>query len=107
MHDPIGLVGQSGVQGIGPLQPGKTPAGGRATDPDAPNFMDLLKQNMDEVNRLQQDASQAVEDLVANRRTDVESVITATQKADMAFQMLMQVRNKVLDAYEELKQMRV
>ena len=48
-----------------------------------------------------------VEDLAAGRRNDVESVIIATQKADTAFRMLLQVRNKMMDAYEEIKQVRV
>ncbi len=43
---------------------------------------------------------------MTGRRDDVETVMAATAKADMAFQMLMQVRNKMLDAYEELKQVR-
>lgn len=64
-------------------------------------------QNLREVNELQQDATRAVEDLQAGRRTDYEGVILATQKADTAFRMLQSLRNKVVDAYEELKQMRV
>ena len=38
---------------------------------------------------------------------DIEQVMIATQKADTAFKMLLQVRNKVLEAYDEIKQMRV
>jgi len=60
-------------------------------------------ENLQEVNRLQQDAAQAAEDLAAGRRDDIENVLTATRKAELAFQMLQQVRNRVLDAYNELK----
>jgi flagellar hook-basal body complex protein FliE len=59
------------------------------------------------VNELQQDASKATEDLLAGRRGDVDGVILATQKADMAFQMLQALRNKVVQAYDEIKQTRV
>jgi len=105
MQDPLGRIGAGGVRGVTPptgpaQQPGKA-------DPDAPQFVDLLKKNLEEVNRLQADANQAMEDLTTGRRNDVATVIGATEKADLAFRMLLQVRNQVMDAYDELQQMRV
>ena len=44
---------------------------------------------------------------MAGRRTDIADVMTAKAKADMAFKMLLQVRNKLVDAYQEIKDMRV
>lgn len=64
-------------------------------------------QNIEQVNKLQQDAAGAIEDLTTGKRDDVATVLMAKQKADMAFQLLQQVRNKLVDAYEEIKQMRV
>lgn len=78
-----------------------------AADPNAPSFKDVLMDNLKRVNELQQDATAAVEDLQAGRRTDVEGVILATQKADVAFRMLQSVRNRVVEAFDEIKQMRV
>jgi flagellar hook-basal body complex protein FliE len=72
-----------------------------------PGFKEFLQQQIQEVNQLQQDANQATNDLIAGRRSDVESVMLATQKADTAFKMLLQVRNKMMDVYEEVKQLRV
>lgn len=72
-----------------------------------PEFKEMLVQQIDKVNQLQADARDAVEDLATGRRSDVESVLIATQKADTAFRLLLQVRNKVLDAYQEVKEMRV
>lgn len=60
-----------------------------------------------EVNALQHDAETAIEDLVSGRRDDVDAVLIAKQKSDVAFEMLLQMRNKVMDAYEEIKQVRV
>jgi len=74
---------------------------------DGPSFKDMLKQQIDEVNELQADARAAVEDLSSGRRDDLEGVILATQRAETAFRLLLQVRNKVMDAYEEVKQVRV
>ena len=56
------------------------------------------------MNELQQDAQVAAEDFAAGRRDDIESVLIAARKADTAFECCFQVRNKVLDAYEEVKQ---
>jgi flagellar hook-basal body complex protein FliE len=107
--DPLGLIGSGGAGGINPIQPvpRTTPAGGQAQDPNAPSFKDVLMENLKSVNRLQQDATKAIEDLHTGKRDDLESVLLATQKADTAFRMLLATRNKVLDAWEELKQIRV
>lgn len=103
MSDPLGLIGNTAAQ------QNFTPLGKNAQkqSEDSPAFKDVLKQQLTEVNELQRDAKEAVEDLAAGRRDDVESVIIATEKADVAFKMLLQVRNKVMDAYEEVKQIRV
>jgi len=105
MTDPLGLVG-SAQQGQGPLSVG---VGGarKAGEAGGAAFKDLLMQNIEQVNKLQQDATQAIEDLSTGRRDDVESVLLATAKADTAFRLLQQVRNKVFEAYAEVQQMRV
>ena len=102
MTDPLGLIGN-----VSPVRPPATPPAGPAGPQQGPNFKEMLKEQIDQVNRLQQDAKEAVEDLAAGRRDDVESVIIATQKADTAFRMLLAVRNKMMDAYQEIKELRV
>jgi len=72
----------------------------------AQSFKDVLLANLDEVNKAQQEATQAVEDLQTHKRSDLEGVIMATQKADNAFRMLQALRNKMVDAYDEIKQIR-
>lgn len=105
MSDPLGLIGNSlNRVGGSPIQRPLTGAG--ATDPTQPSFKDVLMDNIKQVNSLQQEATTAIEDLQTGRRTDVEGVLVATQKADTAFRMLVSVRNKVAQAYEEIKQMR-
>ncbi len=104
MTDPLGLISSArGPIGVprAPQQP-MAPGGG-----EGPSFKDVLMQNIEQVNKLQQDAAGAIEDLTTGKRDDVANVFIAKQKADMAFQMLQQVRNKLVDAYEEIKQMRV
>lgn len=105
MSDPLGLISNNTGM-IRPATQGNA-AGAEGAKNDGPAFKDLLMQQINQVNALQKDAKEAVEDLAAGRRDDVESVILATQKADTAFRMLLQVRNKVMDAYDEVKQIRI
>ncbi|MFN9994198.1 MAG: flagellar hook-basal body complex protein FliE [Phycisphaerales bacterium] len=105
MADPLGFI--SGASGGTPLRPDfvKRPEG--AGDSNGPGFKEMLARNLDEVNRAQQEANRAVEDVLTGQRTDVERVIDATRKADDAFRMLQALRNRVMEAYDEVKQMRV
>ncbi len=106
MVDPIGLIGAGQTPGISPIRD-RLPAGGEAHDPSAPSFKDVLMENLQKVNDLQKDATTAIEDLHSGKRNDLETVLMATAKADTAFQMLLQVRNKMMEAFEEIKQIRV
>ena len=103
MADPLGLISTS--QPINrplPALPGLIP-----DQREGPGFKQMLQEQIEKVNQLQRDANEAVEDLATGRRDDVESVLIATQKADTAFRLLLQVRNKVMDAYDEVKQLRI
>jgi len=71
------------------------------------SFSDVLKNSIDEVSRLQQDASKAVEDLATGKTENVNGVMTAMEKADIAFKTLLAIRAKLMDAYEEVKSISV
>ena len=101
MADPLGLISGSG--GIQPNPIGKP--GGAGKDDGA--FKEMLMKNIEQVNKLQQDAHQAIEDLNTGARNDVANVMIAKQKADVAFKALLAVRNKMMDAYDEIKDVRV
>ncbi|MHC5004911.1 MAG: flagellar hook-basal body complex protein FliE [Planctomycetota bacterium] len=102
MTDPLGLIGN-----MPPAAPPAARGAGGAGPADGPSFKAFLKDQLEQVNALQEDAKEAVEDLATGRRDDLEGVILATQKADTAFRMLLAVRNKVMDAYQEVKELRV
>lgn len=112
MSDPLGFISRGAGGTSGGAQGAYGPDAGlhqtrQAPSPDAPNFKDVLMNNIRKVNQLQQDASTAIEDLQTGKRDDVEGVLLATQKADTAFRVLVSVRNKVQQAYDEIKQLRV
>jgi flagellar hook-basal body complex protein FliE len=71
------------------------------------SFKDYLLDSIQEVNSMQQAADQAVEKLFTGGDVNPAEVLTALQKADIAFRMMLQVRNKLVQAYEEVQQIRV
>jgi flagellar hook-basal body complex protein FliE len=78
----------------------------RAPDGSA-SFKDYLLDSIKEVNSMQQSADQAVEKLFTGGDVNPAEVLTAVQKADIAFRMMLQVRNKLVQAYEEVQAIRV
>ena len=67
------------------------------------SFADSLKNSIDEVSQMQQDASKAVEDLATGKTDNVSGVMSAMEKSDLAFQTLLAIRAKLMDAYNEIK----
>ncbi len=71
------------------------------------DFKSLLVDSINEVNRLQTEADEARMNLATGKTDNIAEVFTAVKKAELAFQTLMQIRNNLMDAYNEIKQMRV
>ena len=103
MADPVGLIGAGGVNPV--HGPGGAQRPHRA-DPNGPSFREVFMDTLREADKLQQDATQAVEDMTVGK-ANPEEVILAAQKAETAFKMIQSLRNKVMQAYDEIKQMRV
>ncbi len=70
-------------------------------------FKDFLLDSIREVNSMQQDANQAVEKLAVGEDVTPAEVLTAVQKADIAFRMMIQVRNKLVTAFQEVQNIRI
>ncbi len=75
--------------------------------PGSTSFKDFLLNSMQEVNSAQQTADAAVEKLATGGEVSPAEVLTAVQKADVAFRMMMQIRNKIVQAYEDVQNVRV
>jgi flagellar hook-basal body complex protein FliE len=92
--------------GVGKLSGGGvTPGTSAAKSAGASSFADTLKKSIDEVAKLQQDATDAVQNLATGKTEDVTGVMTAMEKSDLAFKTLLSIRSKLMDAYEEIKNM--
>ncbi len=74
---------------------------------DGGSFKEVLLKSIRDVNSMQQQADMAVETLVTGGDADPAAVLTAVQKADLAFRMMMQMRNKVMQVYQEVKDIRI
>lgn len=82
------------------IQPSVGGEKGSGTD-----FFDTLKNTMGEVDQLRVDAQGQVGELLGGNGEDIHSAMIAVEKADLAFQLMMQVRNKIVSAYEEVSRM--
>ena len=94
------------IGNIGGVGAGAGPSPSTSAAPGS-SFSDVLKKSIDEVSRLQQDASQAVNAVATGKTENVTGVMTAVEKADLAFKTLLAIRSKLMDAYEEIKQISI
>lgn len=74
---------------------------------DALNFADILKQAIGEVNQLQKEAKQVLEDFASGKEENIEKVVATIERADVALRMLTEVRNRAIEAYQEIMRMQV
>ncbi len=98
--------GISPIQGPGSGGPDKITGGGSIGETDK-SFNDLLKEQIGKVDQLQKEAGLAIESLAMGNTDNVTEVMAAVEKAGIAFKMLMQIRNKLMDAYREVSRMQV
>ncbi len=85
------------VAGSGPAAPAESPAG----------FSRLLNQVLGDAGAQQAHAEQAVHNLVAGCADNVHNVMLAMAKADLSFHLVLELRNRLSDAYQEIMRMQV
>lgn len=90
------------------ISPPTTAPGTPASEaPQGKDFKTILLESLDEVNRLQREADVGVQRLLTGETDNVAEVFTAVNKAGVAFDLLMEIRNKLTEAYREIQQMRI
>lgn len=70
-------------------------------------FGALLQSSLDRVDQLQAEADRAAEDLTVGSQTDIHSAMIAVEKAGIALELALQIRNKLLNAYETLMRQQI
>lgn len=78
-----------------------------STDQTVDSFQNTLKSAVDKVNELQKDADVKMQKLASGESSNISEVMVATEKADIALKLMMSVRSKVIDAYQEIMRMQV
>jgi flagellar hook-basal body complex protein FliE len=71
------------------------------------SFSNVLGNMVDEVNRKQVAAGQAVHDLQSGNAVSLHQTMIALEEANVSFQLMVEVRNKVLESYQELMRMQI
>lgn len=71
------------------------------------SFAVTLKDAIQQVNELQKSADVKAQELATGKTDDIAGVMLATEKADIALRTMVQVRNKIIDAYQEIMRMQV
>lgn len=88
---------------LGTSQIGNAQASEQAPD----SFMDMVSSGIGYVNSAQTDAQSQVHEMLTGGDVSKIEVMSSVQKADMSFRMLVQVRNKLMAAYEEINSIRI
>jgi flagellar hook-basal body complex protein FliE len=98
------------ISGIGPVREGeglekiKQAAGPAA---GTPSFKETLGTFLNDVNGLQQKADESIRKMASGEINDVHQVMSSVEEANVAFNMMMEIRNKVMDAYQEVMRIRL
>ncbi len=73
----------------------------------AGSFVEVLKESINKANEIEKEADKEIQKLATMESKDIHTTRIAVEKADMTFQMMMQIRNKIINAYEEIMRMQV
>ena len=85
---------------------GNMPSNNEKNSKDDSSFNDILTKSLKEVNNAQIKSINALNSLVAGKTENIHETMIQMQKASISFQMMMEVRNKLVDAYNEIIKMR-
>ncbi len=96
-----------GVAANAPVAAEMAKQGMTATGAGGGNFADILRSSFEQVNQHQAQADTAIKELVAGKSKNIHETMLAIERADASLKLMMQVRNKVLDAYREIMRMQV
>ncbi len=112
----VGAVGNSGLGAVRANDPSRAHGAGdpsrlygAAGQPSAPHasFADTLSSALRQVDALQARRDEAVGGMVAGTVQEPHDVMVATEEAQLAFELLLEVRNRLLESYQEVMRMQV
>jgi flagellar hook-basal body complex protein FliE len=93
------------IAGLPQIDWGKVQLETRQPSGDQSSFFRALETAIDKVDELQSGAEQQVASVLQGNGQDLHAALIAVEKADLSFQLMMQVRNKIVQAYQQISQM--
>lgn len=88
------------------IRPSEVPGAPAPTEGKS-SFGEVLKDSIKQVNSLQQEADASIQSLATGGAASLHDTMLAIQKAELSFKLMMQVRNKIVEAYQEVLRMQV
>src|SRR3954468_6818194 len=101
------INGVNNIRNVGGIRNVARKAAASPGETGGASFSDTLRKSIDEVSKLQEDATRAVEDAMTGKTDNVSGVMTAVEKSDLAFKTLLAIRAKLMEAYEEIKAIQI
>ena len=86
---------------------GSTFTNKRAQESYSTAFGEILNNSIGSVNQLQIKADESTKGLASGRQNDIHQTMIAVEKAEVSFELLMQIRNKIISAYESIMRLQV
>jgi flagellar hook-basal body complex protein FliE len=105
MTSPIGF--SSGLSHLLPFSPASLDRAAGTRAAGGVNFQDVLLKSLEQVNDLDRQSQSIIAGALTGEDYTQAEVFTAVKKADLALRTMLQIRNKLLDAYNELKNLRM
>ncbi len=93
------------INGVGPVTAPNINPGKSVSKDGGEGFETLLKDAVNKVNTVQNEAEKAIQEL--SKGGDISNAVIAMEKADLSFQVMIEVRNKLLSAYEEVMRLQI
>lgn len=90
---------------VGEILPSLTKETQKGGESGSVPFKDMLKGLVDQVDTLQKKADASIEGLVTGETTNVHNVMIKMEEAGIAFDLMMKVRDKLVEAYKEVSRM--
>lgn len=102
--NPIGLLSTTPVA---PTGPAPLAPRGPSANPDSGSFSNLIKGLLDKANEPHLQADTSMSDLITGKTDNVHNVVLSAVKADLSFRMVLELRNRLTEAYQEIMRMQV
>jgi flagellar hook-basal body complex protein FliE len=95
------------IQNISKAYPDLLTGNKQAQRVEGKSFSEIIKNSIDDVDKLQKDSDNVVRNLATGEERDIHKTMITMEKAEISFQLMMAVRNKIIAAYETIMRMQI